>query len=162
MGYSPPHCNYTCSIDIYKLFGIDHSTCISIFVDLTATVVGKRSSESVKQIRLVAVFIYFVWINISLLKLCSPRTAVMISIESFPNSLLRAKSIWAFLNLIFCHLLCPLYLNCILEKFGGVDGQQHLVIRAGKLVAITRHFLANVDAILILNRSYIHDSAGRG
>ena len=52
-GYSPPRCNYTCSTDNSLAYiGIDHATCISIFVDLTATVVGKRNSTSVKQIRL--------------------------------------------------------------------------------------------------------------
>lgn len=83
-----------------------------------------------------------------MIDLSLPLTAVIISIESFPNSLLRAKSMCAFLNLIFCHLLWPLYLKCILETFSNVQGQKHSETRAGKQVTREQVFRANVAAIL--------------
>lgn len=83
-----------------------------------------------------------------MIDLSLPLTAVIISMESFPNSLLRAKSMCAFLNLIFCHLLWPLYLKCTLETFSEVQGQKHSETRAGKDVTSERVFRAKVAAIL--------------
>lgn len=106
---------------------------------------------------------YILNLNLTLRKkLTLPRTAVIISMESFPNSLLRAKSMWAFLNFLFCHWLCPLHLNCILKKLSEALGQQHWVMKPGKFVASTREFFTKEAAILIFQVNHFLNSVGRG
>ena len=76
-----------------------------------------------------------------------PRTAVMISRDNFPNSLLRAKSMCAFLYFLFCHSLCPFHLSCVLDKLKVVFGGRHCQTNADRPLT-KQGFLVTVAAIL--------------
>lgn len=78
----------------------------------------------------------------------------MISRDNFPNSLLRAKSMCAFLYFLFCHSLCPFHLSCVLDKLKVVFGGRHCQTNADR--PLTRQgFLVTVAAILDLRNFHI-------
>lgn len=71
----------------------------------------------------------------------------MISRDNFPNSLLRAKSMCAFLYFLFCHSLCPFHLSCVLDKLKVVFGGWHCQTNADRPLT-KQGFLVTVAAIL--------------
>lgn len=71
----------------------------------------------------------------------------MISRDNFPNSLLRAKSMFAFLYFLFCHSLCPFHLSCVLDKLKVVFGGRHCQTNADRPLT-KQGFLITVAAIL--------------
>ena len=71
----------------------------------------------------------------------------MISRDNFPNSLLRAKSMCAFLYFLFCHSLCPFHLSCVLDKLKVVFGGRHCQTNADRPLT-KQGFLVTVAAIL--------------
>ena len=77
----------------------------------------------------------------------SPRTVAIISMANFPNTLLRWKSLCAFLNLMFCQWLCPAILvntfgvQCLVSK---IFGRAFLARKKERAAG----FLANEAAIL--------------
>lgn len=71
----------------------------------------------------------------------------MISRDNFPNSLLRAKSMCAFLYFLFCHSLCPFHLSCVLDKLKVVFGGRHCQTNADRPLT-KQGFLVTLAAIL--------------
>ena len=66
------------------------------------------------------------------------------------------------MNRIFCHLLCPAYLNCILKPLIRAEGQLHFVTMAGKQLMKKCDLLASLAAILVSNMFGIPYSVGKG